>query len=161
MQKIVKDGEVRNDDWQKIEQPDSGLPDGKLLLPMQYWLQNRQQLAARNGSVGIWIDSHEEVEALGDAAQTLPVIGIHFPKFADGRGFSTARLLRERYSYKGEVRAIGPFIRDQLFYMKRCGFDAFQFAPEVDPDSARQSLNDFSNAYQGATDQPEPLFRRR
>ena len=161
MQKILKDGDVVTDNWQKIEDTDQLPADGNFLLPLDYWLENREQLKARNGSIGVWIDSHEEVEALGDDAKSLPVIGINFPKFADGRGFSSARLLRERYSFDGEVRAIGPFIRDQLFYLKRCGFNAFQFENGVDLNAAKQSLNDFSDVYQGATAQPQPLFRRR
>ena len=92
---------------------------------------------------------------------TVPVIAINFPKFVDGRGFSLARLLRERYGYQGEIRATGEIIRDQLYLLQRCGFNAFEFGEEVDLAEASKSLADFSDAYQVAADQPIPLFKRR
>ena len=72
-----------------------------------------------------------------------------------------ARLLRDRYGYTGEVRAIGDVLRDQLFFMQRCGFDAFVIREDRSAEDALQSLKDFSETYQAATDQPQPLFRRR
>jgi len=89
------------------------------------------------------------------------VVAVSFKKNVDGRGFSMARLLRERYGYQGEIRAIGEIIRDQLYLLQRCGFNAFEFGAEVDLAEARKSLADFSDAYQVAVDQPVPLFKRR
>jgi uncharacterized protein (DUF934 family) len=86
---------------------------------------------------------------------------VNFPKFADGRGYSTARLLRERYGYHGEIRAIGDVLHDQLFFMKRCGFDAYAVRADKDIEAALAGFDDFSDAYQAAVDQPQPLFRRR
>ena len=85
---------------------------------------------------------------------------VNFPVFTDGRGFSYGRELRER-GYQGELRAAGHFIRDQLTYLSRCGFDAFQMADESQLEDALASLDDFSESYQAAIDQPLPLFRRR
>lgn len=81
--------------------------------------------------------------------------------FTDGRNYSNARLLRDRYGYKGELRAIGDVLRDQLFYLHRCGFDAYALRADKDPYEALESLKDFSVTYQAATDEPLPLFRRR
>jgi uncharacterized protein (DUF934 family) len=89
------------------------------------------------------------------------VVAVRFPKFGDGRGFSLARLLRERYGYKGELRAIGAVGRDHLYYMAQCGFDAFELRAGEDPDEALAAFGDFSDAYQSTTAQPLPLFRRR
>jgi uncharacterized protein (DUF934 family) len=86
---------------------------------------------------------------------------VNFPKFTDGRGYSTGRLLRERYGYRGELRAIGDIFRDQLLYLSRCGFDAFVLRPGEDPQAALAAFGDFSEAYQAAVDRPLPLFRRR
>ena len=86
---------------------------------------------------------------------------MNFPKFADGRGYSIARLLRERYAYRGEIRAIGDVLQDQLFFMKRCGIDAYAVRADKDIEAALTGLRDFSEAYQAAVDQPQPLFRRR
>jgi len=89
------------------------------------------------------------------------VIALNFPSFTDGRHYSSARLLRERYGYKGEIRAIGDVLRDQLFYMRRCGFDAFAIRADRDPVDALEGLKDFSVTYQAAADDERPLFRRR
>ena len=113
------------------------------------------------GSVGVWIDGNEEIESVAEQLVSAPVVAIRFPKFVDGRGFSVARLLRECYQYQGEIRAIGEIIRDQLYLLQRCGFNAFEFGAEVNIAEASKSLADFSDAYQVAVDQPVPLFKRR
>jgi uncharacterized protein (DUF934 family) len=95
-----------------------------------------------------------------DHLDELVLVVINFPVFTDGRGFSYARELRER-GYRGELRASGNFIRDQLTYLQRCGFNAFRMADEEQLASALDSLADFSESYQAAPDQPLPLFRRR
>ncbi|MDQ5959482.1 MAG: hypothetical protein QG592_561 [Pseudomonadota bacterium] len=89
------------------------------------------------------------------------MIGINFPKFVDGRGYSTARLLRERYAYQGEIRAIGDVLQDQLFLMARCGFDAFALRADKSVEKALGAFETFKAPYQAAVDQPQPLFRRR
>lgn len=91
----------------------------------------------------------------------IRVIAINFPRFGDGRGYSIARLLRERYGYKGELRAIGEVARDQLHAMAQCGFDAFQLREGEDPQEALAAFGDFSDTYQATAAQPQPLFRRR
>ena len=88
-------------------------------------------------------------------------VEINFPKFGDGRGFSIARLLRERYGYKGELRAVGQVARDHLHYMEQCGFDAFLLRDGEDVEEALAAFDDFSEHYQATVAQPVPLFRRR
>jgi len=96
-------------------------------------------------------------EKIGSAAR----IEVNFPKFGDGRGFSLARLLRERHGYKGELRAVGEVARDHLYYMEQCGFDAFLLRDGEDVEEALAAFDDFSEAYQATAAQPLPLFRRR
>ena len=120
MPKIIKGTEVADDPWIIIEKGFEGeLPaDPLLLLPMQYWLDNRDKL---NLTVtGVWIDSDESVELIGHEANLFPLIAVNFPVFTDGRGFSIGRLLKERYEFTGQLRAIGSPIQDQLFYLMRC-----------------------------------------
>src|SRR6478672_10956262 len=88
-------------------------------------------------------------------------VEINFPKFGDGRGFSIARLLRERYGYKGELRAVGQVARDHLYYMEQCGFDAYLLRDGEDVAEALAAFDDYSEAYQSTVAQPIPLFRRR
>ena len=111
--------------------------------------------------MGVWLDSDEEAEEIGEDVDNFQVIALNFPAFTDGRSYSNARLLRDRYRYTGELRAIGDVLRDQLFYLHRCGFDAFAIRADKDPYEALEGLKDFSVTYQASTDEPQPLFRRR
>jgi len=99
-----------------------------------------------------------------DAIDIVPrasVIAIEFPRFTDGRGYSIARVLRGRLGYLGELRAVGDIMRDQLFYLMRVGFDAFELRDDQDANAAIAALRDFSVRYQASSDQPLPHFRRR
>ena len=91
----------------------------------------------------------------------LALIAVDFPKFSDGRGYSIARLLRERYGFEGELRAIGDVLRDQLYYLRQCGFNAFAVRADRDVEAALRGLADFSDGYQASVATPLPLFRRR
>ena len=102
-------------------------------------------------------DPAKFVDRLGSVAR----VEVHFPKFGDGRGFSIARLLRERYGYKGELRAVGHITRDLLFFMESIGFDAFELRAGEDPRAALAAFDDFSESYQASPKRPQPLFRRR
>ena len=119
---------------------------------------------ARSGELGVWLAAGEDVAALADDLALLQVIGLHFPKFTDGRSYSAATLLRTRYGYQGELRAIGQVLRDQFNYMTRCGFDALQPQAERYTDeqleSAIASIDDFTQPYQRSVQDPLPLFRR-
>ena len=164
MQRIIKGDQVVDETWHLL--PKDATLDGlsnsdDLLVPMGLWLEHSHALKVRDGGLGVWLDSDEEIECIAEDLEYFKVVALNFPVFSDGRHYSTARLLRDRYGYQGEVRAIGDVLRDQLFYMKRCGFDAFAVRPDRDPYEALESLKDFSETYQAATDQPLPLFRRR
>jgi len=161
MPQLLKDGKIVANSWQLVRADSETVPEGNILLSLSHWQESGPILSNHAGEVGLWLDSHEDIEALTDEMMDIPVIAINFPKFVDGRGFSAARLLRERCGYQGELRAIGEIIRDQLFLMQRCGFNAFQFSSEIDLAEASKSLCDFTDAYQVAADQPEPLFKRR
>ena len=159
MQQIIKNGQLVNDDWNRVDE--IGLfPEGKILISMSSWNEQQVQFFKRYGEIGIWMESNENPEEI-ENLERIPVIGILFENFMDGRGFSIARLLRERLDYQGEIRAIGSPIRDQLSYMVKCGFDAFDLADHYDLEEALASLNDFSESYQASVQQKTPLFRRR
>lgn len=161
--RLIKNGAVIDDTWQVLREiPESGLPNGKIIVPLNYWLEHRDNLRARGQGeekVGVWLASDQPPAPLAEDLANLPVIAIDFPLFTDGRGFSYGRTLREHFKYQGEVRAIGQFIRDQLYYLSRCGFDAYAIET-TEPEKAIESLNDFSSSYSAAVDQPLPWFRR-
>jgi uncharacterized protein (DUF934 family) len=146
--------------WLRVlELADDPIPP-HTLLPLKVWLERRDELQGRE-DVGIWFAPEDEPEALGEAAAGLALIAVDFPTFTDGRGFSIGRLLRERYGFEGELRAVGDVFKDTLNYLKRCGFDAFEIRADHDAEAAMAGLDDFSDGYQASVDQPLPLFRRR
>jgi uncharacterized protein (DUF934 family) len=152
---------VIEDSWSIVPEGESSLPAGPIAVPLAAWKARRAELLARGEPVGVWLtpddDPAEIVAYLGE----ISLVAVHFPKFTDGRGYSTAVLLRTRHGYRGELRAFGDVGRDQLFYLKRCGFDSFALAAHRDVESAVASLDDFSLRYQGSVDDAQPLFRKR
>ena len=157
---VIKHGAVVVDDWLLLREiPESDLPAGNVIVPVNYWLEHRDSLRVR-GNVAVWLGSDQAPALIADDLSFLPLVAIDFPIFTDGRGFSYGRTLREHYGYQGEVRAIGEFIRDQLHYLSRCGFDAYALTTS-DPQAALASLGDFSDGYQASIDQSQPYFRRR
>lgn len=138
---------------------------GNIILPLSVYAANKDALADRmdTGSVGIWLDTHETLESLiaavGDINK-LPIIAVHVARFADGRIFSLGTLLRTRYGYKNELRAFGDVLRDQLFFLKRSGFSSFLIRADRSAEDAMAGLHDFSEPYQGAVDEPRPVFAR-
>jgi uncharacterized protein (DUF934 family) len=107
------------------------------------------------------LEPTDDPASIADRLGRVARVEVNFPKFGDGRGYSIARLLRERYGYKGELRAVGEVVRDHLFYMESCGFDAFLLREGEDPVEALSGFEDFSEAYQASAARPVPLFRRR
>jgi len=165
MRKIIKDKRIVNDDWQMLMLAENEtaetitVPTGAHIVPLAVWLTQKSVLSPRN-DIGVWLASDERAESLKDDVASLPLIAIDFPTFADGRGYSIAYQLRARLGYKGELRAIGDVLRDQLFYMARVGFNAFATREDRSIDDALIGLTDFSEAYQTAWDRKTPLFRR-
>ena len=117
--------------------------------------------SAPDAGASVRLEPHEDPAALAGRLDGLERIEVNFPSLTDGRGHSIARLLRERHGYRGELRAVGDVQRDQLFYLARCGFDAFLLRDGEDAAAALAALGDFSEAYQASVERPQPLFRRR
>lgn len=165
MADIIRNRAIVTDDWQLLRLEDGTtaenivLPEGRLIVPLAVWQQRRNDLLARQ-ALGIWLAHDEGPDLIADDLTHFQVVAIDFPKFSNGRGYSSAALLRTRYGYQGELRAIGDVLRDQLFYMARVGFDAFAVRPDRCIQDALCALNDFDVTYQNSTDEPQPLFRR-
>jgi uncharacterized protein (DUF934 family) len=141
------------------------VPAGKVLLPLSVWLARKEEFAARvaAGEVGVWLETHELVESLVDSVENLnvfPVVGIYIERFADGRAYSDAYLLRSRYGFHNELRAFGDVLRDQLFFLRRCGFDAYEIRADRSAEEALASFKDFSEPYQASIVVDQPLWRR-
>jgi uncharacterized protein (DUF934 family) len=170
MTSIIKNRSVVRDDWTVVRADENGvlpaldaLPGGRVLVPFALWKAARETLQASRSkdALGVWLAPDDEPADLAGDLDKISLIGVDFPVFRDGRGYSTARLLRDRYGWTGELRAIGDVLRDQLNFMARCGFDAFAVRADKDIHDALRAFQEFSVKYQGAFDTPEPLFRRR
>ena len=166
MPKIIRDAAIVDDQWISLESDEAApIPSAAqapfLIVPVKVWHARREALLARGAQLGLLLETNDEPAPVGADVSLFGVIAINFVKFTDGRGYSLSRLLRERYRYSGELRAVGDVLQDQLFYLKRSGFNAFAVRADKSIDAALKSLNDFSETYQGAWDQPLPLFKRR
>ena len=121
----------------------------------------RQPGQETNGALGVRLSPSDDPVLIVNDLDKLALIAVEFPAFTDGRGYSTATLLRERYGYKGELRAIGEVARDHLHAMAQCGFDSFLLREGEDAQAALAAFDDFSEQYQATVARPSPLFRRR
>lgn len=171
---IIKRGEIVTSAWVHLGDEDAvpaprepGREAGgvDVTVTLKRWQAEREALGAYAGAVGVRLHPDDEIEALPPelVADLLarPLVAVEFPRFTDGRGYSLGRLLRERHGYRGELRAVGNVLRDQLFYMHRCGFDAFELQAGKSVRDALQAFEELSVRYQAGADDPRPLFRRR
>ena len=163
MPQLIKNGALAEDRW-SLRRELNALQDlahgSHEIVPLAFWLAHRDALLAR-GDVGVWLAPDSDPEALSGGVAGLPLIAVDFPSFTDGRGYSIGRLLRDRYGFKGELRAIGDILRDQLFALAECGFDAFDIRKDRDAAAALEGLADFASTYATTSRTPQPWFRRR
>ena len=152
MPRLIKHGAIVEDDWLPAQEDDAG---DAHILTLEQWTQR-----ADKQGLAVQLEPGQAPSPLFDVLQEIPLVAINFPVFTDGRGFSYGRELRER-GFTGELRACGHILPDQMTYLRRCGFDAFQLADESRLEEALAGLADFDEYYQASIDQPLPLFRRR
>lgn len=166
MPKLIKNGALVDDQWTVLNEATG--PDvlrvvrGKnFIVPLKFWQLYRDEIEEFSGGISLWLNSDENINAIANEIHNFPLIALNFPVFSDGRSYTNARELRERFNYQGEVRAVGDVLRDQLFYMSRCGFDAFSLRFDQDADACLQAFKDFQTNYQSTVAESAPLFRRR
>jgi uncharacterized protein (DUF934 family) len=150
----VKDRRVVSDEWRMVG--DDEPAGAHTIVSLTRWNREHDALPRPTGLVLRSDESPDNIEQLG----RLALIAIDFPGFQDGRGYSSARALRTRLGFRGELRAVGDVMRDQIFLMHRCGIDSFAVKASKDATKALDAFDDFSVTYQGAADDERPLFRR-
>ncbi|WP_275627764.1 DUF934 domain-containing protein [Pseudomonas sp. 273] len=167
-----------DDAWTLLREVPAVLPEGDLILPLNAWLTCRSELAreqscpeksepggSRASSLlqksGVWLGPDDDLQRLLGQLDKLPLIAIDFPSFRDGRGYSLAYLLRRRLGWRGELRAVGDVLRDQLAHLRQCGFDAFAVRQDKSVEDALKGLAGLSVLYGRSAIEPRPLFRRR
>ena len=163
---VINQQRVEADSWtdvcgeEQLSLEQQSQPSGDLLVNWQQWQQYRQQLLARDGKVGVRIANDLELDELIEDLDKLALIAVEFPVFSDGRAFSQARLLRQRYGFKGQIRAVGDVTWDRLRFMARCGIDAYEIDADRYSDEMLAAFGEISVNLQGAADDPRPIYRQ-
>ncbi len=134
---------------------------GDVILSFARFQTEGQGLLAQGRKVGVRLESDQAVEDLAPDLPRISVVALAFPKFRDGRHFSSARLLRERFGYTGEIRAVGEALRELAFFMIRCGFDAFEPADGSTPEEWAATAHRYRHVYQRAADARAPAYLER
>ncbi len=168
MAQLIKNQAVAVDPWKTLELAEGETPEtvalqaGDIIFPFAVWQERKAEIISCHKRIGLLLQPEDRVEDIAGDLDYFIVIAVNFPKFVDGRAYSTASLLRQRYHYQGELRAVGDVLHDQLFFMRRVGFDAYAFKDGKDITYALEAgFKSFSDAYQTSTSQPQPYFRRR
>ena len=137
------------------------VPGKNFIVPLQFWKLYQEELNEYDGNIAVWLNSDENPAQITGELHSLPLIALNFPVFTDGRSYTNARELKQKYAYTGEIRAIGDVLRDQLYYMAQCGFDSFDIRHDQEVDLCLDAFKDFETGYQSTITEPTPLFRRR
>lgn len=162
MARLLKNNEMYSNDATVIDaDTDINALDGVLLVPVKLWNEKQALYDRADKTIGLFFEPDDEPESIQTALSRFPVIAVDFPKFMDGRGYSIARILRDRFGFEGEIRATGDVLIDQIFAMKRCGFSSFLLREDQKAEDALKALDTFTLRYQGSSDDPEPLYRKR
>lgn len=162
MSALIRDCQIVVDDYQPLPD-DAALPaSGHFIVPWERWQQSADALKASPAAIGVQIPNTLDLESVSHDLHERPLIVLSFPSFGDGRAYSQARLLRERYGFKGELRASGAaVVRDQLHSMMRSGINSFALRADQDPQTCMQAFADFDAAYQPASDGLLSVLERR
>lgn len=158
---LVKGGKIVDDSFAKLA-VDTPLPEvGDILVPAERFLAGAEALLARGGKIGVIWPNNRDIGELAPYLSKLAAVALVFPTFRDGRAYSQARLLRERYNYRGELRATGQVLRDQFVFMLRAGFDAFEVKKQADAEAFMQTARRYSVFYQPTGDGRITALHRR
>ena len=149
---LIKDGRLAEDRYQNCTTLDELPESGALIVSVEQWQDHWDTLIGRPDPVGVQIKSHEHPEIIADDLESLSVVALEFPKFTDGRAYSYARLLRERYGFTGELRAVGDVLLEQIHYMERVGFNSMEIESDQPLEDFETATTEFSVWYQNSGD---------
>ena len=158
---LVKGGKIQTDEYVHVAD-DAELPEaGAVLVSAARFLADPERVLQRREKVGVIWPNNRDVEDLVPYVERLALVALVFPSFRDGRAYSQARLLRERYFFRGELRATGQVLRDQFVFMLRAGFDAFEVKKQADAEAFAQTVQRYSVFYQPTGDGKLTALHRR
>ena len=158
---LVKQGRITTDPFVHVGDGAELPGDGEILIPAARFLDDPEAVLKRAGRVGVIWPNNRDLDDLVPYLDRLAAVALVFPSFRDGRAYSQARLLRERYGYDGELRAAGQVLRDQFVFMSRAGFDAFEVKKDADADAFAETVQRYSVFYQPTGDGRVAAFNRR
>ncbi len=168
--RVILDRQIVTDNWQYIGDEDSVPDQGDIVVSLDRWKNDQQTMSRHVGRIGVQLNEKTNIEEINISLNHIPLIVIDFPIIDTnkrgyhpvGCGYSQAYLLRSRYGYSGELRAIGDSVaRDVLQYMERCGINSFDLAEGKDINDALKAFNEMTVAYQPSADKMQPAFIRR
>ena len=157
---IIKDRAIVEDNWLHLDD-EAGLVAGDITVSLNRWQEQHETLSKHEGGLGVRLTGEDPLEEIVPDLAAFSLVVLIFPAFTDGRCYSFARLLRDRYHYTGEVRAQGDVLHDQLLYMSQSGINSFELAHPEQMENALVAFDDFSESYQTTALKPDPLYRRR
>ena len=158
---LVKSGKVVTDGYQRVEDGAVVPERGAIIVPAARFLADHEELACHDGPVGVIWPNNRSVAELAPFVDQLALIALAFPTYKDGRAYSQARLLRERYGFRGELRATGQVLRDQFLFLLRAGFDAFEVAKPADAEAFEEAARRYSVFFQPTGDGRVTVARAR
>jgi len=158
---LLKDGQIVADQWVHVED-DAGIAEElAVVVSLERWLDQAETLGRRNAPVAVALRNDQSPSQIVDALEAIDAVFLTFPAYTDGRAYSQARLLRQRYGFRGEIRATGNVLHDQYPLMLRCGFDAFEVADGADIDGWKNAVTVISDNYQTAGDGVQAIWAKR
>jgi uncharacterized protein (DUF934 family) len=158
---LVKQGKIVTDVFVHVADGAELPGDGAVLISAARFLEDPEMLSRRAGKTGVIWPNNRDVDDIVPYLDRLAAVALVFPTFRDGRAYSQARLLRERYGYEGELRAIGQVLRDQFVFMQRAGFDAFEVKKQSDAEAFAATVQRYSVFYQPTGDGRVTALNRR
>ncbi len=158
---LLKQGQLTDDHWVRVEDDADIADEVAAVVSLERWQSDTDLLKRRNAPVGVALANDQSPDEIADDLDAIGAVFLTFPVYTDGRAFSQARLLRQRYGYKGEIRATGNVLRDQYAFMQRCGFDAFEIADGSDLAGWGRSAQAVSHHYQTAADGVKAVWEKR
>ncbi len=158
--RVIRDRNIVSDPVTHLADDDAIPTEGAISVTLARFREELASLSTRSAKTGIRLDGDDNVREAADLIKAADFVAMEFPRYADGRCYSQARILRDQMGYTGELRAVGDVLRDQVFYLRRCGFDTLEIREDQRIEDALAALNDFTVTYQPAADVDQPLFRR-
>jgi uncharacterized protein (DUF934 family) len=158
---VIRNREIVQDDWEYLGAEDAVPQGAKVIVELARWKQERDELLQAAEKVGVLLKGDDDPKELVEDFEVLSAISLDFPKFADGRCYSHARLLRSRHGWKKDLRAHGDILRDQAFFLWRCGIDVLELREDKDPNDALEAFREFSVTYQPAEDTDKAIYHLR